>query len=757
MTSDSPRIRLRVLAVVCVSLFSVLVARLWYLTVLTGDELQQRAEANTLSRVFEQAPRGRIRDVKGRVLVDNRVVSVLGINREELDAQLPVKTKAAERDALITRIATELSRAGTLTKIADIQLKLADRQYVSSDLVPIAVDISPQLLVYFGERGDEYPGVHVTQETVRSYPYGSRAAHVLGYIGRISDDEYKTREAQNNSKDPAAKPYRRNDDIGKSGIEALFEDDLRGVPGQRVIETDATGRAVRERTDLSTLPQSGHDVWLTIDIDTQSVVEDELQASLEKARLQKPRNATDPEITAPAGASVLLDPENGNVLAMASYPSYDPSDFVGGISATRYAELNDASAFRPLFDRALNGEYAPGSTFKLFTSYAAVTSGVMGTADLPGIDQKIDDSGTYHLANCKQLPGTKCDWTNAKTGAGVPASFKAVDLPRSLAVSSDTYYYHVGAVLHQTAGKRRVIQDVAELFGMGSESGITLPNESKGFIPDEKSRAERHKANPAAFPEGNWYTGDTINVAVGQGDVLSTPLQLVNAYATFANGGTLYAPNLVSKVTTNAGGTVRTFEPRVRRTIALDAVAKDRIMRGLADVTLNADGTAYDAFHSARGGVDFDLDRFPVAGKTGTAEVTGKADTAWFVGVTPVATSERPDTASNTPRVAMVTILEQSGFGGANAAPVVASVLDKVLRNVVPRAVSIPEREACERQAQQQLAAQAAALKAAASTTTVKGTAKTTTMTTTTTATTTTAKGAAPPSGTSASGACGAG
>jgi penicillin-binding protein 2 len=752
MTPDSPRTRLRVLAVVCVSLFSVLIARLWYLTVLTGDEFQQRAEANTLSRVFEQAPRGRIRDVTGRVLVDNRVVSVLGVDRDELDAALPPKTKAAERDALVTRIATELSRAGNLTKVAEIQKDLADQQYLPSDLVPIAVDIVPQLLVYFGERGDEFPGVHVTQQTVRSYPYGSRAAHLLGYIGRINDDEYRVRDAQNASKDPNAKPYRRSDDIGKSGIEALFEDDLRGVPGQRVVEVDATGRAIRERADLSTLPRPGNDVWLTIDIDTQSVVEDELQASLEKARLQKPRNTTDPEITAPAGASVLLDPANGNVLAMASYPSYDPADFVGGISAPRYAELNDPTAYRPLFDRALNGEYAPGSTFKLFTSYAAITSGVMGTAELPGVDQKIDDPGTYRLANCKSLAGTKCDWSNATGDNLKPATFTGVDLPRSLTVSSDTYYYRVGAVLHQTPGKRQAIQDAAELFGMGSESGITLPLESKGFIPDEKSRAARRDANPTAFPESNWYTGDTINVAVGQGDVLATPLQLANAYATMANGGTLYAPNLVTKVTTNAGDLVRSFAPRIRRTIELDPVAKDRIMRGLAGVTSNEDGTAYAAFHASGGGVDFDLARWPVAGKTGTAQVNGKADTALFVGVTPVATSERPETANNTPRMAMATILEQSGFGGKNAAPVVATVLDKILRQQVPRAVSIPEREACERQAQAQLAAQAAALKAAPSTTTVKG-AKVTT--TTTAPPSTTAAGTA--GGGAGSGVCGAG
>jgi penicillin-binding protein 2 len=687
MTDTSPRIRLRVLGVVSFSLLVALVARLWFLQILNVDAYEQQAIANTLRIVKVDAPRGRIFDAQDRLLVDNRVVTTVSIDKSEFERELGGSRRADERMAVLTRLAVEISRSGQLTKVEDIERRMRNSQYSRIGDVPIALDVDDRLMVLIGEHPDEFPGIDVAQTTVRYYPYGPLAAHVLGYVGPINDTEFASKES-------SPKGYDLNDEIGKGGLEQLFEDVLRGTPGTRVYEVDRQERIIQELVDQNTDPIPGQDIHLTIDVALQNLVENELANALIAAREQPKRFDDDADITAPAGAAVLLDPQNGNVLAMASYPSYEPADFVAGVSQEQFAKLSDPDNYSPILNRAIQGEYAPGSTFKPFTAYGAIEKGFMGPGRLPGVRDPIDDDGTYELRPCL---GDKCDWDNSLGANGFPLQYENIDLPAALTVSSDTYFYAIGAEIGRSERDDHAIQDAALKFGLGTATGVQLPGERTGRIADRALKAQLHEDAPEAFPEGGWFTGDNINAAVGQGLTVVTPLQLANAYAALGNGGTVYAPNLVTAVTDQVTGAVVTpFAPRVNGTVAMPPALSDPILQGLVGVTSQDGahrGTAYNAFHDPVNGVDFDLGQWPVAGKTGTAQVIDaqgneKADTALFAAFGP---ARGPDQV----KYSMAVVLEQSGFGGLNAAPVVAKVFDAIVENRVAAPLTATEFVRC--------------------------------------------------------------
>jgi penicillin-binding protein 2 len=690
MTDDSPRIRLRVLGVVSFSLLVALVARLWFLQVLNADAYEQQALANTERVVKVDAPRGRIFDRTGKLLVANRVVTTVSIDKAEFERALGGKSKLEARNEVLTRLAVEISESGHLTKVVDIERRMRNSQYARIGEVPVALDVDDHLMVLVGEHPEDYPGVNVGQTTVRDYPYDRLAAHVLGYVGPINDVEYEGKKA-------SPKGYDLNDEIGKSGLEQLFEDVLRGSPGTKVYEVDRNERVIQELSDREVAPVPGQDIHLTIDIALQNLVEIELRDALEEARLQE-RDPGDPEITAPAGAATVLDPQNGSVLAMASYPNYSPADFISGISGEEFEKLSDPANFSPILNRAIQGEYAPGSTFKPFTAYGAIENGFM-QGRLPGVYQRVSDSvfapgGVFRLTPCD---GDKCKWENAKGGNGLPLVFNDVDLPTALTVSSDTYFYAIGAEIGRSVENDHAIQDAAAAFGLGSSTGISL-GERSGRVGSREEREALHNANPEAFPNSGWFIGDTINVSVGQGETVVTPLQLANAYAAFGNGGTVYVPKLVTSVTDQVtGAEVTAFAPGVNGTIDMPATVRDPILQGLVGVTSSDGehrGTAFNAFHDVTHGIDFDLSAWPVAGKTGTAEVkdaqgVSKADTALFAGFGPA----RGPTEV---KYAISVVLEQSGFGGANAAPVAAAVFDALATGPLPQPLTVPEILKCQ-------------------------------------------------------------
>ncbi|MGZ4728489.1 MAG: penicillin-binding protein 2 [Acidimicrobiales bacterium] len=641
MDPDSPRLRLSILAVVVLSLFCALFARLWYLQVMTSGMAAAAASANRVRTVAEEAPRGRILDAKGRVLVDNKPSLVLTINPYDLG-----KLKKDAQADLKLRVAQQLTDSGVPTKVSAIDKRLADKQYNQLQPIPIAIDLPDALYLYFSERAADYPSVAVERQSVRQYHYGQYAAHVLGYVGRISQEEIDAKQGNSANSKGIAKPYQPNSSIGKSGVEKEYEDDLRGVPGIKTIEVDSKGTPIRVVSDQP--PQAGSDLVLTIDIDVQISAENALAEQL--AAVRGGKETGNSHVTrAPAGAAVTIDPANGNVVAMASFPTYDPAEFVNGISSDRYAELKGTDETTdPFSNRAIQGQYAPGSTFKLITATAAVNNGL-----LTG-NQRIVDPGTYKLAGCKSADAPGC----LKKNSG-GASHGGIALSEALTVSSDVFFYTLGDEFWNQ-GPKTGLQDTARAYGLGATTGIPLPFEQDGFIPDENTLKSKYPKAPA-YGEGN-----NVDSAVGQGYVLVTPLQLANLYATFANGGTVYQPNIVSKVLVYGGDlnkpedVVRTIDPVVKGHVDLPPGTYDPILQGLSGVP--GSGTAKGAF------LGFDLNAFPIAGKTGTAQVDGKADTSVFAAFGPIGGA----------RYATAAILEESGFGANAAAPLVRHIFETV-------------------------------------------------------------------------------
>ena len=652
MDPDSPRLRLSSLAVVVLSLFCALFARLWYLQVMTSGTAAAAASANRVRTVAEEAPRGRILDAKGRVLVDNTPSLVLTINPYDL------KHLSKDRQAEIKlAVATQLTESGVPTKVTTIEKRLADKQYNPLQPIPVAT-INDDLYLYFSERAADYPSVSVERDSVRHYYNGSAAAHVLGYVGRISQDEIDAKQGNSTNAKGIPKPYQPNSNIGKSGVEKEYEDDLRGVPGIKTIEVDSKGTPIRVVSD--TPPQAGSDLVLTIDIDVQKAAEAALAQQLDAVRGGKEKGNSHPT-KAPAGATVTIDPNNGNVIAMASFPTYDPIEFVNGISSDRYAELQGTDpAKNPFLNRAIHGQYAPGSTFKLVTATAALENGLIAG------NTRFVDTGTYILRGCKDGSAPGC--TKRNSGG---AQNGGIALPQALTASSDVFFYSLGDRFWQD-GPKSGLQDTARGYGLGADTGVPLPFEASGFIPDPATLKAAHP-DATAYGEGN-----NVDSAVGQGYVLVTPLQLANVYATFANGGTVYQPNIVSKVLVYGGrldrpeDVVRTIDPVVKGKVDLGPAVNDPILQGLLGVPRS--GTAQGAF------AGFDLNAFPIAGKTGTAQVDGKADTSVFAAFGPVGGV----------RYATAAILEESGFGADAAAPVVRHIFEVLSGQTASAVTAVP-------------------------------------------------------------------
>ena len=661
---DSRMLRLSIMGIIGMALLATLVVRLWYLQVVVSEQFVTQAVGNIIRTVPEPAPRGRIFDVQGRELVGNRTVNVVTMDKFVLRDQIDRE----ERDELALELARQLSRSGVLSKSQRLIEAMTDASYGPFDRIPLAVGVSDAIKVFLAERNEEFPGVEVVQRTQRVYPYGDLAAHVLGYIDTITAEELEARPNH-------PKRYSTVDEIGKSGVELAFEDILRGVPGWREIEVDNVGNVVRERGYRP--PQPGTDVVLSIDADLQRLVEEELLQGLQEARGRQNESVEDRFVTfpAPAGAAVVLDPRTGNILAMASYPAYDPRVFIGGISEDEFDAFLHPASHAPLNNRAIQGVYSPGSTMKPITSYAALSTGLIGPDGFLGVSQTTQDPGFHVLTDCIG----ECEFENPDR-----APNGDVDLRMAITVSSDVYFYKLAEQFaHRLGYPDDQIQRTARDFGFGRTTGVALPFEHAGIVPDAEVKQARHEANPEAFPDPGWRTGDTINISIGQGDLGVTPLQLANSFTPFANGGTLHLPNIaVAVIDPISGQVVNEYPPRESARVYVPADVLAPILDGMRGATtLRTDerlGTAYNAFDG------FPHDRWPVAGKTGTAEVLGKADSSVFVGFGPL----------QGPSHVVAVLLEEAGFGGEAAAPVVRRVLEAVALDRVPEApTEIPRQD----------------------------------------------------------------
>ncbi|MBW3626416.1 MAG: penicillin-binding protein 2 [Actinobacteria bacterium] len=625
MTVDSPRLRLGIVGVVTLSLFAALFARLWFLQVLNAGEYEVAAERNQQRVVPLPAPRGRILDRNGAILVDNRASNVVTVNRAELNRQ-----SEPERQDVIERLAVVVGRpAAALTG------RLDDQRFGPFTPVPVAEDVPEEALIELRERRHEFPGVDAEQVAVRSYPHGTLAAHLLGYVGQINAEELEA----------APDTYRLDSRLGKDGVERTFEADLAGIDGEVVLEVNAKGVPVRELERRP--PVQGKDLVLSIDLEVQRAAEAALASGMAKTQGHK-----DPVTGAPVtfgGSTVVLDVKEGTVAAMASWPTFNPADFVYQITPDQFAALTDPSQGTPFVNRAVLGQYAPGSTWKLVTALAGLKAGLITPATT------IFDPGTYTIPDCAQ----GCRRQNAGR-----AAYGDVELRKALTVSSDTYFYDLGARFWQE--RQRLgdtpMQDMAALLGFGEKTGVPLPVEAAGRLATPDARAEAYAANPDLFITGDWFIGDNVNVSIGQGDIAVTPIQLANAYATFASGGTRYQPNLALRVQDQDGTVVREIEPRVDAQVDLPPGAYDPIVDGLLGATRSEEprGTAFNAF------AGFPHDAYPVAGKTGTAQTGGdRKDDALFVAFAP----------AHDPRHSVSVVMERAGFGSTWAAPVARAIL----------------------------------------------------------------------------------
>lgn len=627
MTQDTPHLRLGVLAIVALSLFAALFARLWYLQVLSAPDLQLRAQSNITEFVSEPAPRGRILDRNGKVLVDNRASNVVAIDRSKLEL-----LEDDVQDQMLLRLSGVLS-----IPVEQLRLKLEDKQVSQYVPVPVVEDVGEDKMTLLLERADDFPSVVAKRVAVRTYPMGNLGAHILGYVAEISPAELEERQDE----------YALGDLIGKSGIERVYERELRGEDGQLEIEVDAQGRPIRvvDRTP----PVQGHDVVLTIDADVQKVAEEALAQGLESTRGNEFEDDGRPLI-ADAGAIVVLDTAGG-VEALASYPTYDLAQLADGMSQAEYEQLypkEDEKRAAPFVNRTIAGLYAPGSTWKIVTADAALRTGLINQ------NFSLTDNGTYIIPG--DCTGRGCIRRNAGSQA-----YGRVGVTRAMSVSSDVFFYHLGAQLwiQRDQHGETPIQDAASRYGFGTETGVPLPAEDSGRVLTPESKAALHEQNPRLVADG-WFTGNNVNLAIGQEAMLVTPIQLANAYATLATGGRRFSPNIALRIQRQDRTVVKEIAPRELPRIDLPPNVRDPIVRGLEAVVRDEEGTAYNAF------AGFPLQEYGVAGKTGTAQATPRQDTALFAAYGPV----------QDPKHVVAVVMEQSGFGASAAAPVARRVFE---------------------------------------------------------------------------------
>jgi penicillin-binding protein 2 len=591
------KISLALVALVFLALFS----RLFDLQVVHGQRYDDLSSNNRLRILPISAPRGEIRDRDGQVLAETRpafAVSLMHMGVTDLDRTIGSLSGILGMTPEEIRKRIEAQR---------------DRLY---EPILLKSDIPPEMHTMLEERRLDLPGVVVEVRPIRYYPQGKLAAHVLGYLGEIDQASLLALEA---------KGYHAGDIVGKSGIEATFDEYLRGSDGGRQVEVDSRGRPKRVMGRIE--PQPGSTVLLTLDAGLQRVAEDALRKSMESLRTNK----YDPYPNARAGAVVALDPSTGEILALASEPAYDPNLFASRISAADWQALQ-GDPLQPMLDRAVSGLYQPGSAFKMVTAIAGLETGhTTGREVFPPC------TGLYHMT----ARDVKRCWALKYGGHG------ALTLVNAIGQSCNSVFYELG---------RRVgIDDMARYareLGFGQLTGLEdIAGEKGGLVPTTEWKRR-------AFPrDPQWWLSESLDAAIGQGFHQYTPIQVANYVAALANGGVRYRPFLVRQVLDAGGSAVYTGAPSIAGRAAIRPATLDIVRAGMIAVT-SPGGTAAAAFSNFP---------FKVAGKTGTAEFTGKDSHSWFVCYAP----------ADKPRIAIAILIEEGGSGSLAAAPVARTMLEE--------------------------------------------------------------------------------
>ena len=604
--------RAGVLGGMAVLLFAVLIFRIWFLQIISGDDYIAMAENNRIRIIREEAPRGLIYDRNMNPLVENRAglaVTVFPAAMVNPEAELIALSQAIG------------------TPVEEIQQQLALHQEDTYRSVVVKKDITPEQKSFLIERIPLYfPGVDIKKFPLRSYAEGSTAAHLLGHVGQIDEQELM---------DPRYSDYSPGDEIGKDGVEYQFDRYLRGADGSREVEVDADGRPKRELQSIQAQP--GNNVVLTIDSVLQKVTEDALANSIDMAHGYG-------YLAANGGAAVVMNPDDGQIYAIASYPSFDPELWVGGISDVDYQSLNEEGANDPLLNRAIAGQYPPASTFKVVTATAALEENIVSP---------LTDFFCGGVWDALSQP-FKC-W----------GAHGTVDMRTAIIQSCDIYFYNVGYRFYKA--ENLGIQRWASMYGMGTETGIDLPGEAVGRVPDP----EWKRSFGQTEIDQMWLPGDSVNLSIGQGDILTTPMQLAVTYAAIANDGRVVTPHVGLRVEDQVTGVeLANLQPEEFTQLDVSLDTLEVIQDGLVGAT-EPGTTVGDTF------VGFSPQ---VAGKTGTAQVTGKTDYAWYVAYAP----------ADDPQVLVAVLVEQGGGGGKVAAPAVKSILEAFFKNQQPAAPPPP-------------------------------------------------------------------
>ena len=637
-----PNLRLRIVGVVVLLLFGVLVLRLWTLQVVEGKTYAAAVTRNQVRVVSIPAPRGEIVDRNGTVLVSNTPQQEILLSRAE----------AAQNPSIVGMVA---ALVGQTPK--QVQASINNDQYSPYEPVPVAVGVSPATVQYLQTNQAEYPGVSVETVAQRTYPQGgTTATHILGYVGDISPSYLSAHPNDG---------YTQGSQVGVSGIEAQYEPYLRGIAGRQALSVDASGTVVG--TLSTTAPQIGDTVVLNVDTGLQQAVQNDLEQQILADR-KTPDVVDGGRLpAAPNGAAIVMDPQNGQVLALASYPTYDLNEWVGGISSADFTALQASGAEN---NDAIEGQYTPGSTFKLVTATAALQDGLWSPT------QYYDDTGSFKIPGCP-APGVNND-TGCVLHDDPGDSGGTYDISGALTVSSDSFFYNLGDLFWQDRAQvgDTPIQNEATAYGEGTITGIDLPGEAQGRVDSYLTRAKLHAEAPKAFPyAASWFTGDNIEMAFGQGETVLTPIEQAVAYSTFANGGTRYAPQVASQVVDPVTGKiVKKLTPQVTGHVAISPTTDAAMLQGFEGVISNPHGTAYGAFEG-----------FPaswnLAGKTGTASnQAGEEPNSWFVAFGP----------NPNPQYVVLAVIAQGGYGADAAAPLVRNIFDYLAANPVSATVKTP-------------------------------------------------------------------
>jgi len=653
------RLRLFVMQVLMLSLFCTLFARLWYLQVFTGEEYQAKATEQSVRELVVQPARGLIVDAEGRPLATNRTSWVVSVDRTVLGKQ-----SEADRTRLLKRVARTVgvpyAEVVARTRLCGAPEAKKKTCWNGSPFqpIPVAEDVPQATAVQISEQTEDFPGVLAQAETLRSYPapFGINAADVLGYLSPITGQELDDAKKVDDQTVNGASV------VGRAGLEKTYDQWLRGVPGVTRVTVDSMGRVLGDSGEVAARP--GDTLVTSIDARVQSVAEKELHKAMMTARATYDP-VTHKNYVADSGAVVVLNAHNGNVVALASQPTYDPSVWVGGISSRELKALYSKKAGEPLLSRATQGQFAPGSTWKPIMTVAAFNNG-------------YDANSRLDCSSGLQVGGR---WFKNYESA----NYGVIDFAKALQISCDSFFYRVGlgfwtkfGSIPSNVNAKDPLVAMAKQFGFGSKTGLDIPGEASGRIADRKWKLAywnamkgyyckldaRNKTHQRDFLhiyahefclEGNLYHAtDAVNFAIGQGDTIVTPIQLARAYAALSNGGTLYAPRIAKAVVGPDGTVIKRIKPLVQGHVKSKKSAikyVDTALLGTPKV-----GTLAWKF----GG--FPLDKVQLRGKTGSAEVYGKQSTSWV--------------ATYTKDYVVVMMVTQAGTGSGTSGPAVRAIYE---------------------------------------------------------------------------------